>query len=192
MSFSEYRYLLRSDLYRYEGSEGLRSFLRRFVVVPEFRYNFWMRTAAYLSQHPVLKFGPSQLARLVLRHYTLGNCVYLSWQMRVGSGFFIGHFGQIFVDRHTVIGKNCNISQGVGIVSPSRGPRKGCATIGDNVYIAPGAQIIGNVTIGNNVAIGSNCVVTKDVPDNAVVVGVPGKVISYKGSTGYVNWTDYR
>ncbi len=45
--------------------------------------------------------------------------------------------------------------------------------------------------MGNNVAILANCVVTKDVPDNSVVVGVPGKVIFCKGSHGYINRTDY-
>ena len=60
-----------------------------------------------------------------------------------------------------------------------------------NIYIGPGAKIVGAVRIGNNVAIGANCVVTKDVPDNSVVVGIPGKVISQKGSTGYVIRTDY-
>ena len=73
----------------------------------------------------------------------------------------------------------------------NRGGNKGYPTIGDNVYIGPGAKIVGAVKVGNNVAIGANCVVTKDVPDNAVVVGVPGKIISYTGSEGYVNRTDY-
>ena len=49
--------------------------------------------------------------------------------------------------------------------------------------------MIGGVTIGDNVAIGTNCVVTKDIPDNAVVVGVPGRIISYDGSTGYMTRT---
>jgi serine O-acetyltransferase len=49
--------------------------------------------------------------------------------------------------------------------------------------------VIGKVTLGNNVAVGSNCVLTRDAPENAVMAGVPGKVISYEGSTGYVNRT---
>src|SRR3972149_632365 len=75
--------------------------------------------------------------------------------------------------------------------APFRGPRKGAAVIGDNVYIGPGARIVGKVDIGSNVAIGANCVVTKDVPENAVVVGVPGKVISFNGSGDYIQNTDY-
>ena len=63
--------------------------------------------------------------------------------------------------------------------------------IGRNVYIGPGAKIVGAVHVGDDVAIGANCVVTDDVPDHAVVVGVPGRVISFDGSAGYVNRTDY-
>lgn len=54
-------------------------------------------------------------------------------------------------------------------------------------YIGPGAKIIGAVTIGNNVAIGANAVVTHNVPDNAVVAGVPAKILSMNGADGYVN-----
>ncbi len=65
-------------------------------------------------------------------------------------------------------------------------------TIGDNVYIAPGVKVFGKIKIGDNVAIGANCVVTKDIPDNAVVVGIPGRIISNEGSGGYIVYTDYK
>ena len=57
----------------------------------------------------------------------------------------------------------------------------------DNIYIAPGAIIIGDITVGSDVAIGSNSVLTKSVEDYSVVVGIPGKVISKKGSLEYVS-----
>lgn len=53
--------------------------------------------------------------------------------------------------------------------------------IGNNVVIASGAKVIGNITIGNNVMIGSGAIVVTDIPDNSVVVGNPGKVISKRG-----------
>ena len=115
----------------------------------------------------------------------------ISYQTKIGSGFYIGHFGGVVVHPQVVIGKNCNISHQVTLGIANRGVRKGCPVIGDNVYIGPGAKVIGNIQIGNNVAIGANCVVTKDVPDNSVAVGVPGNTISSEGSEGYVNRTDY-
>lgn len=49
--------------------------------------------------------------------------------------------------------------------------------MGNDVYISAGARMIGKITIGNNVIIGTNAVVNKDVPDNCIVAGVPAKVI---------------
>ncbi|HEX5550558.1 MAG TPA: hypothetical protein VFX36_06980, partial [Nitrospira sp.] len=109
----------------------------------------------------------------------------------IGRGLYIGHIRDIVINERAVIGDNCNISQGVTIGQANRGRRKGTPVIGRNVYIGPGAKIVGAVQVGDHVAIGANCVVTDDVPDYAVVVGVPGRVISFEGSTGYVNRTDY-
>jgi serine O-acetyltransferase len=55
--------------------------------------------------------------------------------------------------------------------------KKGAPIIGDNCYIGAGAKIIGRVSVGNNVRIGANAVVVKDVPDNCVVVNQPSRVI---------------
>ncbi len=72
------------------------------------------------------------------------------------------------------MGQNCLIFQGVTIgVGTSGIPR-----IGNNVILSSGAKIIGGITIGNNVTIGANAVVTKDVPDNSIAVGIPAKVIA--------------
>jgi len=105
---------------------------------------------------------------------------------QIGSGFLVVHIGGIVVHQDVVIGNNFSISQGVTLGASYRGKRKGCPVIGDNVYIGPGAKVFGSIRIGNDVAIGANCVVTRDIPDNAVVVGIPGTVISYQGSDGYV------
>ncbi len=59
------------------------------------------------------------------------------------------------------------------------------------MFIGPGALVIGKIRIGNNVAIGGNAVVSKDIPDNAVVVGNPGSIVSYYGSQEYINRIDY-
>jgi serine O-acetyltransferase len=68
---------------------------------------------------------------------------------------------------------------------------RGSPTIGDRVYVGSGARLIGRITIGNDVAIGANAVVTKNLPDNAVAVGVPAKIISYEGSKDFVVYRDY-
>ena len=79
----------------------------------------------------------------------------------------------IVIGSGAVIGDNCKIYQQVTI-----GKEKGkFPIIGDNVTIYSGAKIIGDVKIGNNAIIGANAVVTRDVPDNCVAVGVPARVI---------------
>jgi serine O-acetyltransferase len=128
---------------------------------------------------------------MILWHLSEKYGIDISYRSEIGSGFYIGHFGGIIIHGETVIGKNCNISQGVTIGISNRGKRPGCPQIGDCVYIAPGAKIFGNISIGSNVAIGANCVVSHDIPDNAVVVGIPDKVLSFDGSKGYVENTDY-
>ena len=80
------------------------------------------------------------------------------------------------INPRTIIGKKVNVSQFLTIGSNHNTP----AVIGDNVYIGPGVCIVEDVHIGNNVTIGAGSVVTHDVPDYAVVVGVPAKVIRIK------------
>lgn len=101
----------------------------------------------------------------------------------IGEGLYIGHYGGIIISPLAIIGKNLNISQLVTIGVSGDGEKRGAPIIGDNVYIAPGAKIFGKITIGNNVKIGANAIVYKNIPDNAVVVAYPGyKIISYNGN----------
>jgi serine O-acetyltransferase len=191
MRLAEFIYLVKSDLWRYAGNARLRAFLFELLLTPGFSYTFWMRLCAFLRQHRILKFGFYHVAKLILRHQKYKYGIAIHEQTRIGPGLFIGHFGGIVVHAETVIGKNCNLSHDVTLAMTNRGPRRGYPTLGDHVYVGPGARILGKVTVGDHVAIGANCVVTKDVPDNAVVVGIPGRVISFAGSEGYINRTDY-
>lgn len=96
--------------------------------------------------------------------------------VKIGRGFYIGHFGGIVVHGNVKIGENCSI--GTGVVIGTRGlGNKGVPVVGNNVYVGVGAKILGGITIGNNVKIGANAVVLKDVPDNCTVVGIPARII---------------
>ena len=191
MKYSEYKYLVLSDLYRITGNADVATLARQLLMGEAFKYNFWMRTCLYAKKHTFLKYMVFPLARFKLRSLSYKFGISIPYDTSIDSGFYIGHFGGIVVNRRCIVGKNCNISHGVTLGQANRGANKGYPRLGDNVYIGPGAKIIGGISIGNNVAIGANCVVTKDVPDNSVVVGVPGRVVSKTGSAGYVNNTDY-
>ncbi len=192
MTFSEYRRLVFADLFRIKGERGWRALLRGVLFGSEgFKYAFWMRSCRYLQSTTRWLRPAFYLAYAILRRYRYKFGIAIPYVTDIGGGLYIGHFGGIVVNNLARMGKNCNLSQGVTIGQANRGRHKGCPVIGDNVYIGPGAKIIGAVTVGNNVAIGANCVVTRDIPDNAVVAGVPGRVISLNGAEGYVdNTTD--
>ncbi len=191
MDFREYKYLVLSDLYRVTGDTGLGTLIRLIFQGEAFKFNFWLRTSAYTRGRRALKYTVYPFVKLSFTHQKYKLSISIPPETRIGPGFYIGHFGGIVVNRRTVIGKNCNISHGVTLGQANRGKTKGTPTLGDNVYIGPGAKIVGGIRIGNNVAIGANCVVTKDIPDDSVVVGIPGRVISQDGSEGYINKTDY-
>lgn len=193
MDFREYKFHILSDLYRIEQNIKTFSILRYIIIDREtYKYNFWMHTCKYSRHHPYFKYILYPFARSMLKHYKYKFGISIPYETEIGSGFYIGHFGGIVVSGKSIIGKNFNISHGVTLGMANRGPNKGYPSIGDNVYIGPGAKIVGAIMIGNNVAIGANCVVTKNIPDNAVVIGVPGRIISYNGASGYIDNTDYQ
>lgn len=184
------RYLVRSDLYRYDGKTGWREFMVRYFFTPGFSCTLWFRLSKYLKGHKYLRRNLYYVAALIYNHYQLKYGIVINIGAEIGSGLYIGYFGTIVVTA-AKIGQNVNLSPGVNIGQANRGKRKGVPEIGDNVYLGPGAKIVGKVSIGSNVAVGANCVVTSDIPDGAVVVGVPAGVVSYAGSEGYINNTAY-
>jgi serine O-acetyltransferase len=187
MRYGELKQIIRSDLYRYSESQNSSMLINSVWGEPGFKYTFWMRACTYLKGIWVLRRTLFYLSAFLLGHYKFKYGIVISPNCTIGPGLYIGHFGGIVVHPDARIGKNCNISHGVTIGQSNRGSRKGVPVIGDNVYIGPGAKILGCIHIGDDVAIGANSVVTKDIADHAVVIGIPGKVISYRGAQGYVN-----
>jgi serine O-acetyltransferase len=100
---------------------------------------------------------------------------------KIGAGFYVGHYGGIFVSDLATIGENCNISQEVTIGVAGEGARRGAPRIGNNVYMGPGAKINGKIRIGNNVKIGPNAVVTHNIPDDALVHVRPMQIVVFPG-----------
>lgn len=93
----------------------------------------------------------------------------------IGGGLYIQHgFSTIITAKK--IGKNCRIYQQVTIGYKE----KFCPVLEDNVSVTCGAKVLGGVTMHSNSVAGAGTVVVKDVPENAIVAGVPAKIIGYK------------
>lgn len=142
----------------------------------------------------VYRFGQwSTRSNLALRvvadplYVVLNFLVMLCWGIdvprsaRIGRGLYIGHFGGVHISRAAQIGTNCTMSHEVTIGAAGSGEHRGVAAIGDNVSIGPGVRIFGRIRVGNNVNLGANAVINKDIPDDAVVVLDPGfKIVRLK------------
>lgn len=108
----------------------------------------------------------------------------IPYQAKIGKGTKFGYGGMgVVVHTKAVIGDNCSIGQQVTI-GGGNNCYPGLPIIGNNVRISKGAIVFGGITIGNNVTVGANAVVTKPVPDNAIVAGVPAKILRFKDENG--------
>ena len=96
----------------------------------------------------------------------------------IGPRFFIDHGMGVVIGETAEIGSNVTLYHGVtlGGVSLNKGKRH--PTLEDGVVVGAGAKILGAITIGAGSRIGANAVVVKSVPSNAVVIGIPGQVVS--------------
>lgn len=164
---------IRSDYHRYTG-KGDAPFYKIVLYLlfgrnHSFNYSFWLRLA-----HQKNLMWP--LAVWMHRRLSVKYSMQISRHSRIGYGLYLGHGMCMVVNRNTVIGNNVNLSQFLNIGSNYSKP----AIIGDNVWIGPGVCLVENVHIGNNSNIAAGAVVVKDVPEGAMVAGVPAKVISYK------------
>jgi serine O-acetyltransferase len=104
----------------------------------------------------------------------------------IGHSFYMGHFGGIIINANVHIGDNCNVSQGVTIGVSGQDDKRGVPILGNNVYLGANAVVAGKVIIGNDVLISACSLVTMNLNDNSVAMGVPAVVVSNKGSKGYI------
>ena len=175
MKYSQFREVLRADLH----AHGVRKWRPDYIFRrPELYYQRHLRLVEYLSSSPSLIL---RLVRIPVRFRLQRLSVRTGLSIPPGvfdRGLSIAHYGSIVVNSRARVGKYCRIhsATNIGIANGE------CPQIGDYVYIGPGAVIYGGVKVGNNVVIGANSVVSKDVPDNVTVAGAPARVVSERSS----------
>ena len=100
---------------------------------------------------------------------------------KIGRRFFIDHGTGVVIGETCEIGDNVILYQGVTLGGTGKEKGKRHPTLKDNVLVASGAKVLGSITIGENSKVGAGSVVLKDVPPNATVVGIPGKIVIQDG-----------
>ena len=122
------------------------------------------------------------VARIISQFSRFLTGIEIHPKANIGKNLFIDHGMGVVIGENSEIGDNVTIYHmaTLGGISPSVNSNeqrniKRHPTLKDNVVVGSGAQILGPVTVGKNAKIGANAVVTKDVPENAVMVGIPAK-----------------
>ena len=178
----------------------LALFRRRFLT--SYGRRLKLDGLAFVCPGVILEIGPSGSVELGrwswLGHDTKIRCH--EGSVSIGAKTVLGQECTISAYQHVSIGRECVIADRVmmidfdhGMVEVDRpirlqGIYKRDVRVGNNVWIGYGACILRGVTVGDNAVIGTNSVVTKDVPDNAVVGGVPAQVIRMREAPREMRW----
>lgn len=170
----------------------------RWAVV--FLYPSFQVMLAYRFSHNIWNFGLKFIARLIMQLARILTGIEIHPAAKIGAGFFIDHGMGTVIGQTAEIGRDVTLYHDVtlGGVMPAVDTDKQRAskrhpTLGDNVIVGAGAQILGPITVHRCARVGGNSVVTRDVPEGATVVGVPARQMTKgaaKGATT-VNFSPY-
>lgn len=158
---------IRADLRSHGGDWGAQGFWAMVV----YRFGRWRYTIRFAPLRKVF----SLLYKIAYKFIQIITGIELPCEVDVGRGFVIDHFGGIVVSGYAKFGDNCRIRNGV-VIGLARVDDPVAPVIGNNVDIGTGAKVLGRITIGDNVLIGANAVVVRDVPANHIAVGVPAVI----------------
>jgi len=154
-----------------------KSKLSVILTYPGVKAVFFHRIANFFS---VAKFD--LIARIISQFSRFLTGIEIHPRAKIGKNLFIDHGMGVVIGETSEIGDNVTIYHMVtlGGISPSinsnnqRGSKRH-PTLMDNVVVGSGAQVLGPIVVSKNAKIGANAVVTKDVPEKAVMVGIPAK-----------------
>ena len=159
--------LIRADFRAHGRKIGAQGFWAMVI----YRYGRWRYTVRPSWLRKIFSLAYHVLFKLV----QILTGIELPCEVVVGDNFVIDHFGGIVVSGYARFGANCRIRNGV-VVGLKNVDEPIAPVFGDNVDIGSGAKVLGPIRVGNNVRIGANAVVLRDVPDDHVAVGVPAVI----------------
>ena len=136
---------------------------------------------AYRISHRLKSMGVPFFPRAISQLARWLTGVEIHPSAKIGTGFFIDQGMGVVIGETAEIGDYVTLFQGVTLGGTGKERGKRHPTLGNHVVVGAGAKILGGITIGDNVKIGANSVVLKNVAANSTVIGVPGRVIKSQG-----------
>lgn len=133
--------------------------------------------------HGLSNRGFKWLARVLSNVARLFTGIEIHPGAKIGRRFFIDHGMGIVIGETAEIGDDCSLYHGVTLGGTSWNPGKRHPTLGNNIVVGAGAKILGPIKINDGARIGSNAVVVKEVPENATVIGIPGREVVRRDET---------
>jgi serine O-acetyltransferase len=184
------RYLYQLDG---EGHATLSNVVRALVLYP----GIWAVVPYRITHHCLYRIRAKRLGRalavapfIAQRFAIILFGIEIDSNAHIGPGLFINHFGCIIIGP-AKLGANCNVNQGVTIGRSTLTPgtlQADVPTIGDRVWLGPGAVVAGPITLGSDSAVAANSLVVRDVPDRGVARGVPAEIVSLRGSFRQISY----
>jgi serine O-acetyltransferase len=138
----------------------------------------------YRLTHFLLRYKLYWLARFISTFARWLTGIEIHPGAVIGRRFFIDHGMGVVIGETAIIGDDCMLYHGVTLGGTSWDKVKRHPTLKNGVVIGAGAKILGPITLGENVRVGSNSVVVRSIDDNETVVGIPGRIVRKKAEDG--------
>jgi serine O-acetyltransferase len=162
-----------------ERDPAARNWLEIVLCYPGLWAVWWHRVA-----HVLWRWHLKLLARWISQFARALTGVEIHPGATIGPGLFIDHGMGVVIGETAELGAEVTLYQGVTLGGTSLEKGKRHPTLGDGVVVGAGAKVLGAIDIGEYSRVGANAVVVKPVPSGAVVVGVPGEIVTSRGD-GY-------
>ena len=144
-------------------------------------YNGLHATIDYRIAHWLHYHGCRFLARAISQWSKMSTGIEIHPGAHIGRRLVIDHGTGIVIGETAEIGDDCLLYQGVTLGGTGKDVGKRHPTLGNNVMVGSGAKVLGPFKVGDNARIAANSVVLREVPPNATVVGVPGRIVRLSG-----------